>query len=89
MLKIKKGHSFLSLVLFSLLLISLANSFLPSLVYAAEETIEGKGLTISNDVLGLNIAEYAVTTKEHPQKYDPSYLGIVPQKVVVCVCLDT
>jgi hypothetical protein len=78
MTKILKRRFLLSTVLFSLLLVSCVHLSLPSLVYAAEETIEEKGLTILNDVVGLNITKYVVTTKEYPQNYNSSYLGVVP-----------
>jgi hypothetical protein len=70
------------MVLFSLLLVSCVFSSPPSPVYAAEETIAEKGLTILSNVVGLNITKYVVTTKEYPQNYNTSYLGVVPQKDV-------
>jgi len=77
MTKYVKKHFLLSMVLFSLLLISCLYSFLSTPVYAAEETLQEKGLVISNDVVGLDLTKYATTTKEFPQD---SYLDVLPQE---------
>jgi len=82
MTKHEKGRFLLSVVLFSLLSVTCLYSFPPSTVYAAEEAVAENGLTILNAVVGLDVTKYAVTTKEYPQNYNSSYLGVVPQKDV-------
>jgi len=51
-------------------------------VYAVEATIEEKGLTILNDVVGLDITKYAVATKEYPHDNASLYRSVVPQETV-------
>jgi len=77
-----KTHSLLSVILFSLLMISCVYTSMISPVYAVDETMEKKGLTIINDVVGLDITKYAVTTKEYPHDNASSYRSVVPQETV-------
>ncbi|MBE0511415.1 hypothetical protein IBX38_00010 [Candidatus Bathyarchaeota archaeon] len=56
-----------------------AYAFLIPSVHAAEISTQEKGLAILNDVVGLDLTEYAAETKEYPQDL---YLGILPQDIV-------
>jgi hypothetical protein len=75
MTKYMKKAFLISTVIFSLLLATCVTSS----VYASEETIEQKGLTTLNDVVGLDLAKYATISKEYPAD---SYLDVVPQENV-------
>ena len=79
MTKDSKYSSLFATLLLTLLLVSIAYASLISTVQAAEITIQEKGLVISKDVVGLDIAEYSVNAKESPQE---SYQGVLPQKTV-------
>jgi hypothetical protein len=79
MTKHVKKHFLLSILIFSLLLISCLYSIMAPSAYATEETLQEKGLVISNDVVGLDLTKYATTAKEFPQD---SYLGVLPQESI-------
>src|SRR3989304_7154606 len=66
-------------VFLSLLLISSAYATLVPNVHAAEITVQQKGLTILNDVIGLDVEKYDTGSKKGPQD---SYLGVVPKENV-------
>jgi len=72
-----KKHLMLSTILFILLLISCLYSIMTSPVYAAEESVQEKGVAISNDVIGLNLTKYAIQPTEYPQDL---YLDALPQE---------
>jgi hypothetical protein len=50
---------------------------------AAEKTIREKGLEVLNNVVGIDLARFNVTSKEYSQDAQSSYMGVVPQQ-----CLD-
>jgi hypothetical protein len=65
-------------ILLSMLMISSAAVFAPE-VQATELTIQEKGLTILNDVVGIDVAEYTTT----PKTLSPnSYFDVIPQENV-------
>jgi hypothetical protein len=76
-----KKHFLLSMILFSLMLISCVNSSMASTV-TPETTVQEKGLTILNEVVGLDLTKYAVTTNEVETSQQKSYLGVVPEEDV-------
>jgi len=78
MTKHVKKHFLLSMVLFSLLLISCLYSSLALPVYAAEPDIQDKTMAILDEVIGINTTEY--TTSLNSQ-LDNQYLSL-PQKEV-------
>jgi hypothetical protein len=82
MIKNRKRRSLFSVILFSLLMISCVCTSTISPVYAATDTLEPKGLTIINDVVGLDITKYDVTTKEYPHYNASSYRSVVPQETI-------
>jgi hypothetical protein len=82
MIKISKQKHQLVTVSLTLLLISCVYASLMPSAHATELTLQQKGLSIMNDVVGLDIAKYTVTTKEYPQDPQASYLGVVPQENV-------
>lgn len=80
MIKISKQKNLLVIVSLTLLLISCVYVSLMPSAHATELTLQQKGLSIMNDVIGLDIAKYAVTTTQvDPQA---SYLGVAPQENV-------
>jgi hypothetical protein len=64
---------------FSILLISSAYATLIPSAHAADITVQQKGLTILNNVVGLYMANYSTVLTECPKD---SYLGVVPQENV-------
>jgi hypothetical protein len=78
MTKHVKKHFLLSMILFSLLLISCLYSSLATPVYAAEPDIQDKTMAILNDVIGINTEEY---TSRLNSQLDSQYLSL-PQKEV-------
>ena len=78
MIKHVKKHLLLSMVLFSLLLISCLYSALAPPVYAAEPSIQDKTMAILDEVIGLNTEEYATSLNS---LIDNQYLSL-PQKEV-------
>jgi hypothetical protein len=65
-----------------ILLSSSAYASLIPIAFAAEASVQEKGLSILSNVVSLSLTKYAVTTKEYKQDIQPSYLGVVPQKDV-------
>ncbi len=57
-------------------------SFVPS-ANAAEMTNQQQGLAILQNVIGLDLSKYSVTTTENPPDKQSSYLGIIPQDTIV------
>ena len=82
MAKFVKRHFLLSIVLFSLLLVFSVTSSLAAPVYFPKPTTQEKGLTILNNVVGIDLTKYTVASKEYPQDYQTSYFGVVPQENV-------
>ena len=68
-----KKHFLLSLLLIVCLYLSLASP-----VCGAEETVQEKGLTILNDVVGFDVAKYSTTSKQYSQD---SFVGGLPQQM--------
>jgi len=67
------------MVFFMILLSSSTYAASVPSVQAAEATIQQKGLSISGDVLGLDMTKYAITTTVLPQNL---YIDVVPQETV-------
>jgi len=64
-------------VLLFLMFLSLVS--LASDAYAAEPTTQEKGLTVVNNVIGIDLTEYSTTPEDFAQD---SYLGVLPQEKV-------
>lgn len=67
----------------TILLVSSAYAALIPKAQAAETTIQQKGLAVLDNVIGVDLAKYNVTTKQYPQNNQASYMGIVPQESVI------
>jgi hypothetical protein len=74
LLKHVKKHFLLSIVIFSLLLISCIYSSLVVPVCAQEQTSVERGLIFLTDVAGFDLTKYETIPKEYPQD---SYFGVV------------
>jgi hypothetical protein len=73
-------HKLLFITLFlTMLLASSAYATLISSTHAADVAVQQKGLTILNNVVGLDLANYSTVVNECPQD---SYLGVVPEENV-------
>ena len=81
MAKDKRKMLFIALFL-SLVLISSTQVVLLPTVGAAEVTLPKKGLAILNDVIGLDLTKYTITTRELQATQQTSYLGVIPKEDV-------
>jgi len=70
-----KATIILSLV-FSFVLVSLSESFTAK----AEATLQEKGISILNNVLGLDLTKYTVTINEIPAELQLPYFDVLPMK---------
>jgi hypothetical protein len=70
-------------ILLSILIVSCVCFTSVTTVYAAEETLQEKSLTVVNDVMSVDLTKYTEFTKEHKEGL-LSYLDVVPQKFVEC-----
>jgi hypothetical protein len=70
-------------ILLSILIVSCVCFTSATTVYAAEETLREKSLTVVNDVMSVDLTKYTEFTKEHKEGL-LSYLDVVPQKFVEC-----
>jgi hypothetical protein len=82
MIKISKQKTLSITILLTLLLVSTASAALIPKAQAAEPTIQQKGLTVLNNVVGIDLTKYNVTTREYPEDVKASYMGVVPQRSV-------
>jgi hypothetical protein len=82
MIKISKQKHLLVTVSLTLLLISCAYASLMHSAHATELTLQQKGLSIMNDVVGLDMAKYSVTNKEIQLEPQILYMDVLPQKKV-------
>jgi len=64
------------LLVFSFVLVSLSESFTAK----AEATLQEKGVSIINNVLGLDLTKYTVTINEIPAEQQISYFDVLPMK---------
>src|SRR3989304_4124551 len=69
-------------IFLTILLVSSAYATLIPKAQAAEPTIQQKGLTVLNNVVGIDVTKYNVTTQEYPEDVKASYMGVVPQRSV-------
>jgi hypothetical protein len=81
---VKDNRKLLPITILLLLVSSIAYVGLVPNAYAAETTNQEKGLSILNNVVGLDLSKYTVTTNEYPQqKGTPAlYLDVVPQESI-------
>jgi hypothetical protein len=77
----KKSKRRLLLITAVILLLFIFGTFTTviSKVYAADVTVQQKGLAILKEAVGLDTAEYAVNTKEQSKD---SYMGVLPEEDV-------
>ncbi len=71
------------LVFLSILLASSAYVVSIPNVHTAEMTVEEKGLSILNNVIGVDLSKYAITTIENQTGPKSSYLGVIPQENIM------
>jgi hypothetical protein len=81
MIKISKQKYQLLKVTLTLLLISCAYASLMQSAHATTElTLQQKGLSIMNDVVGLDMKKYTMTTKENQPEPQILYPDVLPQR---------
>jgi hypothetical protein len=80
MAKIFKLRFFLLTILLSMLLLSATPSFLPA-AHALEPTLQEKGVSILSNVAGIDVAEYAVTSRKTPTY---QYFDVLSEDTIRC-----
>jgi hypothetical protein len=89
MIKISKQKILLTITILTILLISNTYVSLGSTAKAAVIANEQKGLSIANDVIGIDLSKYNVTTEESPQSGNNSFRGAVQDNIVCNLKSDT
>jgi hypothetical protein len=77
----KRKPLFMTLLLMLLVVSSAYAALIPG-VNGAEVTNQEKGLSILNNVVGLDLSRYTVTAEEAQTDSTASYLGVIPQENV-------
>ncbi len=80
---IKKNQKLLTTIIIIVLLSSVAYAILTPSAHAAEITTQQKGLTICADVLGINMTNCNITTKDYPPTSQSVFLGVIPQETII------
>ena len=78
----KKQTIFVVAIILSAILVFCVYSHPLPDAYATETNINEKGLTTLKSVVGLDLDEYTVATKEYPSDSSAPPIGIVPQENV-------